>query len=62
MYLRMLLEYLVGSKDCPFELVPEEEGEDGESSNSNPFVTWFTEFGTLKSCRKVFGESILKQG
>jgi len=61
MYLRMLLEYLVISKDSPLEFVPE-EGEDDESSNSNPFVTWFTEFGTLKSCRKVFGESILKQG
>jgi len=59
MYLRMLLEYLVVSKDSPFELAPE-EGEDDESSNSNPFVTWFNELGTLKSCRKVFGESMLK--
>jgi hypothetical protein len=34
-----------------------EEGDEDESSNSNPFVTVS---GTLKSCRKVFVVSILK--
>jgi hypothetical protein len=59
----MLLEYLVPFVNSPFELVTEEgDDDDDESSNSNPFVIGFTVSGTQKSCRKAFGESILRQG
>jgi len=62
MYLRNGLEYLSAAYLGSSSELMTEEGENDESSNSNPFVTWFNELGTLKSCRKVLGGSMLKQG